>query len=245
MYMKYNLGLCSISFRKNSACEVLQAMKACGLSFVEWGSDVHCPPEKAEQIATLQREFNITCSSYGTYFKIGVTPIDEIFAYIDAAKILGTDILRLWCGNKNSEEYLPKEKQSLFDECKKLAKIAKENGVTFCMECHGGTYTNCKESARELMVSVNSSHFKLYWQPNQYRSEAENMAYAKLLSPYTEHIHVFNWTEKERFPLGDAVSLWKEYLSYFSDNTLLLEFMPDDSIASLKTEAEALRRLIK
>ena len=47
--MNYNLGLCSVSFRKHTPEEILRAMKDAGLSVIEWGSDVHCPPEKAEE----------------------------------------------------------------------------------------------------------------------------------------------------------------------------------------------------
>ena len=241
----FKTGLVSVSFRKYSPKEILTAMNKAGLLFIEWGSDFHCPPDKANDIAKLQKEFDITCCSYGTYFKIGVTPTDEIYDYISAAKILGTDILRLWCGNKNSEDYSQKEKEELFSECKTLAKIAKENGVTLCMECHIKTYTNTKESALQLMQTVDSEHFKMYWQPNQYNSENENIEYAKLLSPYTDHIHVFNWKQKEKYPLIQAKDIWKEYLKHFKDKILLLEFMPDGKIESLKTEADALREIIK
>ncbi len=244
--MSYKTGLVSISFRKNSPEEILKAMKSAGLTHIEWGSDVHAPPEKAEEISKLQKEYGIECSSYGTYFKIGVTPTDEIYDYISAAKALGTDILRLWCGDKNAEDYSEKEKEQLFFECITLSKIAKENKVTFCMECHNNTYTNRKESAYELMQAVDSGHFKMYWQPNQFRSDTENIAYAKLLSPYTEHIHVFNWKEKEKFPLIDAKDIWREYLECFEkDKTLLLEFMPDGKIETLRTEADALKEIVK
>ena len=71
-----------------------------------------------------------------------------------------------------------------------------------------------------------------------------NKRYARLLSSFTKIIHVFNWTIDERFPLEDSADTWKEYLSYFdSDITLLLEFMPDDDINSLKTEAAGLIKL--
>ena len=113
------------------------------------------------------------------------------------------------------------------------------------MECHIKTYTNRKESALELMQAVGGEHFKMYWQPNQFNSDEENIASAKLLFPYTEHIHVFNWKQKEKYPLADAKDIWKKYLSNFKDNTLLLEFMPDGKIESLKTEADALKEMIK
>jgi len=242
--MNYNLGLCSISFRKHTPEEILRAMKEVGLSVIEWGSDVHCPPEKAEEIAALQTRYGIKCCSYGTYFRLGVTPICELEKHIKAAKILGTDVLRLWCGDKDSQDYTESEKKALFSACKAAAEIAEEEGVTLCMECHNWTYTNTKESAYELMQAVNSPAFCMYWQPNQFRSEEENIEYAKLIAKYTVNIHVFNWKGKEKYPLCEAKDIWREYLSCFGGGgNLLLEFMPDDKIETLKQEATTLKEI--
>lgn len=243
--MSYNLGLCSVSFRKNTPEEILRAMNAAGLSVIEWGSDVHCPPEKAKEIAELQKQYGIKCCSYGTYFRLGVTPICELEKHIKAAKTLGTDVLRLWCGDKDSQDYTESEKSALFAACKAAAEIAAANGVTLCMECHVNTYTNAKEAALELMRAVGSEHFRMYWQPNQYRSEEENVAYARAIAPYTVNIHVFNWKEKEKYPLCEANGIWREYLSFFDgDKNLLLEFMPDGFLETLGTEAAALREIV-
>ena len=242
--MKYTLGLVSVSFRNSAPEEILKAMKSSQLSVIEWGSDVHVPIDKADEITQLQKQYGIKCSSYGTYFRLGITPISELENYINAAKILGTDILRLWCGNKNSEDFSEEEKVMLFEVCKKAETIAKKRGVVLCMECHNNTYTNTKESAYELMKTVNSDYFRMYWQPNQYRTEQENIEYAKLLSPYITHIHVFNWNKDKKYPLNDAKTVWKKYLACFNMNkTLLLEFMPDDKIETLEREAQALRNI--
>lgn len=242
--MNYNLGLCSVSFRNNTAEEILRSMRESGLSHIEWGSDVHCPPEKADGIAELQRRYGIKCCSYGTYFRLGTTPVEELFSYIKAAKTLGTNVLRLWCGNKNSEEYTDAEKTELFSACKASAEIAEAEGVTLCMECHNNTYTNTKKSAVELMRAVGSEHFKMYWQPNQLKSEEENVEYARQISAYTVNVHVFNWKGTEKYPLKDGGDIWRTYLSCFDGGkNLLLEFMPDDKLESLKAEAEALREI--
>lgn len=244
--MKHELGLVSVSFRSHTPEEILGAMKKCGLTCIEWGSDVHCPPEKATDIAALQKAYGITCCSYGTYFRLGVTPMEELQKYIDAAKVLGTTVLRLWCGDKNGEDYTEDEKTELFTQCKAAAALAEKNGVTLCMECHNQTYTNIRAAALELMQSVDSKAFRMYWQPNQYRSEDVNISYAKLLAPYTTHIHVFNWRGKEKYPLVEATEIWRTYLSCFEgDRTLLLEFMPDGKLETLETEAAALREIVK
>ena len=242
--MGHDLGLVSVSFRNHTPEEILPAMKSAGLTCIEWGSDVHCPPEGAGEIAALQEKYGITCCAYGTYFRLGVTPMEELQGYIDAAKTLGTNILRLWCGSKNSEDHTEEEKRKLFSICKAAATIAEQNAVILCMECHNNTYTNRKEATLELMDAVDSQAFRMYWQPNQYRTEEENLNYAKLLAPYTVNIHVFNWKGKEKYPLREAKDIWSAYLACFGNNTLLLEFMPDGKLETLETEAAALKEIV-
>ena len=241
----YTLGLCSVSFRKNNPGEILNAVRASGLSVIEWGSDVHAKKEDLQmlaRIASAQAAMGIGCSSYGTYFRIGETSVTELEAYIGAANVLGASTLRVWCGNKNSQDYSAEEKKNLFAECRAVAEIAQKYGALICLECHGGTYTNEPKSALELMEAVASPAFKMYWQPNQYKSVEENIESARLLREHVVNVHVFNWSGKEKYPLADAAEIWKKYLAELGGyKTLLLEFMPDGSIDSLKREAEALR----
>ena len=176
--------------------------------------------------------------------------VREFPDYIRAAKMLGTDILRLWCGTKGSLEYTPEELEALYADCRGLAAMAEEAGVKLCMECHNDTLTDRKESALALMQAVDSPAFRMYWQPNQLRTKEENLAYANLLSSWTEHLHVFNWDcpnggPLEKYPLVGAVELWKQYLEQLpGDRCLLLEFMPDDKLETLNTEADALRKIV-
>ena len=244
----YHAGLVSISFRSLTPKQIIDTVANAGLACIEWGSDVHAPCHdipSLQEIARLQKDAGISCCSYGTYFRIGVNTAQELPDYIRAAKILGTNILRLWCGSKGSEEYTPEELTVLYAQCRELAEIAQKEGVTLCMECHNGTITDRADAAFSLMQAVNMPSFRMYYQPNQFRTTEENIYYAKRLAPYTLHLHVFNWKEYDRFPLRDSLPLWREYLSAFSgDRHLLLEFMPDDRVESLPGEAAALLQLI-
>lgn len=246
MEKRYDLGLVSVSFRKNSPEEILNAASAAGLSFIEWGSDVHAPytdVARLREIAELQKKYGIACSSYGTYFRFDA-PVEELKGYIAAAGILGTDVLRLWCGTKSGAELSDEERKSLIEKCKQAARIAEDAGVTLCMECHKGTFTERLEDTLELMRETNSPNFAMYWQPFQWQTEEENLKYAEAVAPYAKHIHVFQWKGKERFSLDDGVDEWRGYLGKFSTpRTLLLEFMPDDKITTLQAEASALKKI--
>lgn len=245
---QYKLGLVSVSFRQHSPKEILEAAKAAGLSCIEWGSDIHAPYndiEKITEIADLQKKYGIECSSYGTYFRLGETPVEELEQYIGATKILGTDILRLWCGRKSGKDMTDEERSNLLSACRQAAAIAKVNDVKLCMECHKKTFTETPDDAVWLMQEVNSSHFRMYWQPFQWQTAERNIENAKRISPFAEHIHVFHWKGDEKLPLADAVAEWRNYLNKFSTpRTLLLEFMPNGRIGELAEEAHSLRSII-
>ncbi len=243
------IGLVSVSFRQNTPREIIEACSALGISAIEWGSDIHAPADNMSrilEIAKLQVEYGIKCSSYGTYFRVGVNKTEDIYAYIKAARLLGTHILRIWSGNKASSDCDENDRAALFAECKRLAEIAEGENVTLCTEFHGGTYTDTAKSTLELLEAVNSESFKTYWQPNQYRTVGENLSWAEMVSDVTENIHVFNWESNKKYPLSDAEDVWRQYMSLFSGKQYaLLEFMPDGKIESLRAEAEALRHILE
>ena len=244
----YQLGLVSISFRQHTPEEILEEMKRVNLSCIEWGSDVHAPCTDMEglyKLAALQKKYGICCSSYGTYFRLGETPIEELENYIHAAKILETNILRLWCGNKIGTDMTDKERNEFLSICRQAATIAELNGVRLCMECHKNTFTENPEDAVWLMEKIKSSHFRMYWQPFQWQTVDQNIENAKKIAPYTEHIHVFNWKKTQMLPLAEAVDEWRAFLAQFSSpRTLLLEFMPKGSINELKSETNALKFIV-
>lgn len=242
--IKHNIGLVSVSFRQHSPQEILEAMKRTNLSCIEWGSDVHAPYndiKKLQELAKLQKEYGIYCCSYGTYLRLGTDDVNELTHYANAAKTLGTNVLRIWCGDKRENLYLGVEKASFLMEAKRAAQIAEKLGITLCMECHNNTYTETLGGAVELMEYVGSPNFQMYWQPNQFKDFESNAEYAKRISPCVKNIHVFNWQGNDKHPLCEAVEIWKKYLACFDgQKTLLLEFMPDDRIESLEKEAKAL-----
>lgn len=244
---RFELGVCSVSFRKESIEDIIDAVQKARLSAIEWGSDVHVPAgdrKKIETAVTMMENAGIRCSSYGTYFRLGETDLRELPRYIETASALGTDILRLWCGTKSGIEMSGSEREALLSECEKAAEIAEKYDVTLSMECHKKTFTERAEDAVRLMEAVGSPHFRMYWQPFQWLGEAENCRNAKAVSPYTTNIHVFNWKEEEKLPLREAEHTWQKYLNCFSGrHTLLLEFMPDGRLETLAEEAAALRRI--
>lgn len=247
--LKHRIGMASVSFRELSPRQILSASKAAGLDVIEWGSDVHAPAtdiEAIKNIVELQNEFGISSSSYGTYFRIGTNTAEELCDYIAAAKMLGTNILRVWCGGKPEVNIEGEAREAFIAECQNLARVAEENGVVLCMECHKNTFTEKLSNTLELMERVNSKSFLMYWQPFLNLTIEENLEYAEKISEYTVHIHAFNIKEKVRYSLADGIEEWKSYVSKFTPpHTLLLEFLPHNDINELKDEADALRKIVE
>ena len=244
----YTLGLVSVSFRKHTPEEILEAAAAAGLTCIEWGSDVHAPcrhTERLREIAVLQKARGITCSSYGTYFRLGHTPLSELPDYIAAAGILGTDTLRLWGGDRSRDQMTDGEWDAFVATCREAAAMAEAAGVTLCLECHMRSVTERPEDAVALMEAVDSPRFRMYWQPFQWLDTAGSLAVAAAVAPYTQHVHVFNWAGNQKYPLADGAEAWQAYLRLLPPpRVLLLEFMPDDRIETLPQEASALRQII-
>lgn len=243
----YQAGLVSVSFRPLSPEEVVKAMVGSGLKYVEWGSDVHAPctdDARLAEIVELQKKYGVVCCSYGTYFRLGVNPIEEFPAYIRAAKILGTNMLRVWAGKAKLEDQTPEWRKMIIEEAKKAALLAEEAGVIVCTECHRNTMTQTKEFALELMEGVNSPAFRTYWQPNPSITAEENLEYIRLLKPYVTHLHVFHRECDTPVPLAQGAEDWKAYLAEFSgDRAALLEFMYDGKVETLPAEAQTLRKI--
>lgn len=241
------VGLCSVTFRNLTHEQIINAAAEVGIQCIEWGSDVHAPCKdiaRIEEIAKMQKEAGLFCSSYGTYFEIGRETPEDLYDYIRAAKILGTNILRLWAGVKGSAEYTPEELEEFYAQCRVLAKIAEEEQVVLCMEAHANTLTDAIEPACALMEAVNSPAFRMYFQPKGTTVE-ESVTYARLIAPYTYNIHV----PCSRRSLTVSFQNWKnDYLPTLNltgDHAMLLEFMPEPHcLACLPTEVAALKELI-
>lgn len=244
----HNTGVVSVSFRHLTQEEILQGMVKAGLKNIEWGSDVHAPctdDARLAELVELMKKYDITCSSYGTYFRLGITPIEELPNYLKAAKKLGTNIVRIWAGRKQVKEQTPAYRQELIQLARQAAKMAEEEGVILCTECHRGYITEKAEYALELMEGVKSPNFRTYWQPNPDVSDEENIAYIRMLKPYIQHIHVFYWPNNVRVSLENGIPNWKQYMKEFEgeEKTLLLEFVYDGQITTLPAEAGFLRQI--
>lgn len=258
-------GLVSISFRKKSVKELIQAAKESGLEYIEWGGDVHIPMGNVKLARRVRRQMNgagLKCASYGSYFGV-VYHCDEHFPMpfkkvLKTAKALGAKTVRVWlgwpkCGCKKGKCIYLCDKQ--FDKTVTVAKYlcneAKKYGLTLSIECHFATLSDDYHDTLRFLNKVNCDNLKLYWQPNHSKSFEYNLEALKALRPYITNVHVFNWDENgQKYPLIEGKAQWDEYFKVLNDENsgervCFLEFMPDGEITSLPTEASSLKAILE
>lgn len=245
-------GLASVSFRQHTPGEIIEAAANARLGYIEWGGDIHVPPHDTENAVKTARhtaDAGLTVSSYGSYYKIGITPLDEFRYVLETAVCLGAPIIRVWGYDRPLQAVESARLRELANDAKNIAELAKAAGIRVCMECHSGTLTEHFNDASRFVKMVNTDNFGMYWQPNQYNDHRYNLDSANALAPVVSCIHAFNWDAKNRYPLSSGTKVWKDYLSVFASNggkyPVLLEFMPDDMLTSLKREADALISILR
>ena len=247
-------GLCAISFRKNTIEDVASSASEAGLSVIEWGSDISVPPgdrPRAEAARSLSDARHLVSPSYGSYFRLAINPTFELIPLFENAKILGSSTVRIWGYNAFVCPEETDEWSMLIREARAASDLAKKYGITLALECHNNTVTARYENALCFLSDVGCDNIRMYWQPNHLLSEEYNREAIRALAPYVEVIHAFNWERSGRYPLSDGKESWLKYLSEFSDEAMkrdipiLLEFMPDGNISSLKREASALINILE
>lgn len=239
-------GVVSVSFRQHPPEFIVEKVKEAGLHFIEWGSDVHVPEndlENAKKVSEITKKAGLEVSSYGTYYRLGQNM--DIVPYFETAKILNTDILRVWAGGNGSAEIPSEVRKSMVAEAKEVCKKAAEYGLKIQFEYHRYTLTDTVESALELLKEIDEPNCGLYWQPQYTRSFEENLKELALVLPYVEIVHMFYWDDKDnRLFLKQGIEEIKEYVKRAGDKIFLLEFVPDNNIEYLKQEAESLKEVL-
>lgn len=245
-------GMVSVTFRRLNREKIVSLVKEAGLEAVEWGSDVHVPyadSNSAKEARLVCESNGIIPVSYGSYYCKGERGFDTFAKTIENAKLLGTNNIRIWASNKDSEDMPANEKTEFVKEAQTLADMAKKENIDISFECHKGTLTNTPNAAIRLVEEIARDNVYLYWQPLQSEDIDENKRIIKLFMPYLKNVHVYAWKELERFELNEHEKAWREYIELIGNDTrkhaLLLEFVKDDSTEQFMRDAETLLSWIR
>ena len=251
-----DIGLTSVTFRNLNCSDIINYSSKCGLSCIEWGSDVHVPEnnfENAKEVAQKTTDSELYVSSYGSYYRVGEyeNPTQTFTAYLETAKLIEAPIIRLWAGVKGSNNCDSAYYKKIVDETALLCDMAKKYDITLAYEFHKGTLADNADSACKIAKDISSSNFGLYFQYSPDFSNEENIKALKKLLPYLKMIHVFNINEKsERLSLdeNDGIKLWSDIAAILKANdisvSLLFEFLKESTFEQLKRETTILREIL-
>ncbi len=248
-------GLCSVTFRNKTPGEIIELSSKAGLHSIEWGSDVHVPEgdvKLAREVKKMTEAAGLEVSSYGSYYRLGTKA--DIVPYLESAKELGTDEIRVWAGGLPSAYFLPDARVALVREAKEISRKAAEYGITISTECHAHTITDTPESLIMYMLEVNEPNFRTYWQALSHIPEDKQMHSLKAvyaLGKLTNlHLYYFKYFEgaREQTLLSESTNIWTERFSLFKNDEkvrhAMLEFVRDGSDESFIADAKTLVELI-
>ena len=186
----FKLGLCSVTFRKKTADEVVYLAKKAGVGYIEWGGDVHVKtPEDAIKVKELCDKADIIISSYGSYFNS--YDYDEL-KWTDVCRIannMGAESIRIWLGKKNSEITSEADYQRILENTKKMCDIATEYNLLVCPECHDNTFNNNTDAILRFIGDLQRDNFKTYFQSRYFRM-AYDLDRIDRTYPYIKDMHV-------------------------------------------------------
>lgn len=244
-------GLCSVTLRSAEPAEVIAHAVAAGLAAVEWGADVHVPPDvpgAPEAVARATAAAGLAVASYGSYLRLGRGA--DPGPVLAAAAALGAPRIRVWAGERGSAETAPDERAAVVREGRELADRAADLGMVIGLEFHGGTLTDTVDSTLDLLDAVGRpSALGTYWQPPQDLGDDEALAGLRAVLGCTVGVHAFSWWPgAERRPLVARGALWRGAAEILRgagrDLDVLLEFVVDDDPEVLRSDAAALRTLL-
>ena len=257
-------GLVSVTFRKKTPEDICALCNRAGLAAIEWGGDVHVPPEDAKQAAhvrALSADHGLAICSYGSYYRAG-QPLDAFRRSLETAAILGAPVIRVWAGGAGSAEVSEIERARIVENLLSCAEEAKAAGIAVGLEYHQNTLTDDRRSIRRLMEEIDrrdhpaasrgtppregNDELRFYWQPRFDWPEDELLASLDDLRGRLSHIHAFSYEKSTRLPLEGGERVWRQVIGRVSaDQHILLEFVQNDADESLLRDAATLNAWIK
>lgn len=267
-------GICSLTLKTLSPEEVIRFASDHQLKAIEWWAGGHVIPGevgRAAEVGRLTREAGITVSSYGSYYRAGVSEAAGMpFApVLDAAVALGAPTIRIWAGNKNPAMADAAWVAQVIADTNRIADLAANQGVSITFEFHDGTLTNSNENVRLFAEQVPHPNVYFSWQPPHGFSQEHSVSGLAGLIPRLTTLHCFHWTigsydknlfneiervlsrpaDYYRHPLADGRSRWQAYIEKARtsgrDHCVLLEFVKGDTVAQASADAAELVELCR
>ncbi len=251
-------ALCSVTFRSLSAEELVPIASRNGVKAIEWGADVHVPLgdlSRAEQVADLCRQHDISADSYGSYVRAGDEEAGVEFAQaLASTKALGANNIRVWAGRNTPDQLSATQRQNIVADLAAMADAAALHDISVSIEYHRNTMTERLTDTVQLLEQANHDNLFTYWQPVPGRALEERLEEITTLSPWLSHVHVFHWLPAEdadeRRPLIEGREYWSALLQRWETSPrwtkprlAMLEFVADNDEVQFRQDMRVLREL--
>ena len=241
------LGVASVTFRSKTIAEVIEIAKNAGVTYIEWGADVHVKNEQdAKTARELCDENNIKISSYGSYFRAGLHDTDSWEQICKNAEIMGAESIRIWLGDKDSEKFTQEEYNKLLNDLTILCDTAEKYNLLVCPECHDNTFNNNTDSIIRLKNDLNKENFKTYFQSRYFRFDYDIDRIERTFE-FIENVHVSyrDLVREQRFRKKDKKYLDKllnKLIGMNFNGIVMVEFTKSDKEKSFIKDIEKLRQ---
>lgn len=184
------IGVASVTFRNKSMSEVVEIAKKAGVSYIEWGSDVHVQTaEDAQKARELCDKNGITICSYGSYYRVGSRERENWEQLCKNAEIMGASSVRVWLGSKDSEKTEEDEYKNLLEDLTHICNTAEKYNLLVCPECHDNTFNNNTSAIIRLKKDLNKDNFRTYFQSRYLRFDYDMDRIEKTFR-FIENVHV-------------------------------------------------------
>ncbi|MEH7382301.1 sugar phosphate isomerase/epimerase family protein [Bacillus sp. JJ1533] len=128
------------------------------------------------------------------------TEIQKVYNGIDIAKILNTNVVRIFSGDVSENVSYEQGKTWIIECLKECANYAEEQGIILAIENHG-YFAGRSEQVTELIETVNSTHVRSTLDTGNFLLVDEEPSHAvTALKKYVAHVH-----------FKDFVQVGKEY----------------------------------
>ena len=242
----FKLGLCSVTFRKKTAEEVVALCKKAGIGFIEWGGDVHVKTiDDAKKVKAFCDTADIKISSYGSYFNSAVYNEGKWTNTCKIAKEMGAESIRIWLGKKNSQVTKENEYQLLLENTKKMCDIAADYGLLVCPECHDNTFNNNTDAILRFIGDLQKDNFSTYFQSRYFRMEYDLDRIDRTYD-YIKDVHVSyrDLKREQLFRKKDKDyldTLLKKLKEKDFDGIVMIEFVSASSEKNFLSDTEKLK----
>lgn len=263
-------GICSITLKTLAPEEIIRFAVESKLQAIEWWGSGHVLPgdlARASAIRRFTHEAGLRVSSYGSYYRAGVSDTLSFTEVLDTAEALGAPTIRVWAGNKNREEADDALINKVIMDTNRIASLAAARGISITFEFHGGTLTNSSANALRFAFQVPHENVFFSWQQPHGFALEQCLSGLEGLLPRLSTLHVYHWTigsyaenifdesqrtpswpgDFYRHPLQDGADRWRSYLNRARttgrDHCALLEFVRDYSVEEAKADAAVLVKL--